>query len=104
MVFQHTGYYPSYRTRECGLGLNTHVDEVAPTEYSAKKMELFQLRCDGKIVMHPELSGGIHREFWPRSCYAADPSILLMDEPFSAIGSLISTPGSKTSFLELAER
>ena len=90
MVFQHTALLPHRTVREnVALGLELrHVDEQKRLAIAEKKLSLVQL--DGwEDRMPSELSGGMQQRVGLARAMAADPAILLMDEPFSALDPLI---------------
>jgi len=102
MVFQHTALLPHRTVREnVALGLELrHVDESHRLNVAQKKLELVQL--DGwEDRMPAELSGGMQQRVGLARAMAADPSILLMDEPFSALDPLIRRQ-LQDQFLELS--
>ncbi|MEP3350448.1 MAG: glycine betaine/L-proline ABC transporter ATP-binding protein [Marinomonas sp.] len=102
MVFQHTALLPHRTVREnVALGLELrHVDEFRRLDIAQKKLSLVQL--DGWENRLPaELSGGMQQRVGLARAMAADPAILLMDEPFSALDPLIRRQ-LQDQFLELS--
>lgn len=102
MVFQHTALLPHRTVRDnVALGLELrHVEESKRLRVAQQKLELVQL--DGWEDRLPsELSGGMQQRVGLARAMAADPSILLMDEPFSALDPLIRRQ-LQDQFLELS--
>lgn len=90
MVFQQFGLLP-WRTVAENIGLDLELAGISPEKRSrpvAKQLELVGLtdRADARIA---ELSGGMQQGVGLARAYATDASILLMDEPFSALDPLI---------------
>ncbi|MDE1462662.1 quaternary amine ABC transporter ATP-binding protein [Spartinivicinus poritis] len=103
MVFQHTALLPHRTVREnVALGLELrHVDEQTRLRIAEKKLALVQL-TGWEDRMPAELSGGMQQRVGLARAMAADPRILLMDEPFSALDPLIRRQ-LQDQFLALAE-
>ena len=90
MVFQQFGLLP-WRTVTENVGLDLEQAGISSDERSsrvAKQLELVGLtdRADARIA---ELSGGMQQRVGLARAYTTDASILLMDEPFSALDPLI---------------
>ncbi len=90
MVFQHTALLPHLTVREnVALGLELrNVDEQRRLKTADQKLALVQL-TGWENRMPSELSGGMQQRVGLARAMAADPAILLMDEPFSALDPLI---------------
>ncbi|KIC47216.1 glycine/betaine ABC transporter [Ruegeria sp. ANG-S4] len=90
MVFQHMALWP-HRTlgENVGFGLEVRgVDLETRREAAIKALEAMDL--GGWIDHYPDqLSGGMQQRVGLARALAADPEILLMDEPFSALDPLI---------------
>ena len=90
MVFQQFGLLPWRTVREnVGLGLELAGQSAAEMrEKVDQQLKLVGLheRAESKVG---ELSGGMQQRVGLARAIAADPSILLMDEPFSALDPLI---------------
>ena len=103
MVFQHMALLP-HRTvwDNVSMGLELRgVDPVKRRQVAAEKLTLVGL--DGWGDRYPdELSGGMKQRVGLARAMAADPEILLMDEPFSALDPLIRRQ-LQTQFIELSK-
>lgn len=90
MVFQHMALWP-HRTlgENVGFGLEVRgIDLETRREAAVKALEAMDL--GGWIDHYPDqLSGGMQQRVGLARAMAADPEILLMDEPFSALDPLI---------------
>lgn len=104
MVFQHTALLPHRTVREnVALGLEIrHVDEQHRLKIAEDKLALVQL-AGWEDRLPSELSGGMQQRVGLARAMAADPEILLMDEPFSALDPLIRRQ-LQDQFLELARQ
>ena len=103
MVFQHTALLPHRTVREnVALGLELRdVDEQQRLKIAEEKLALVHL-TGWEDRMPTELSGGMQQRVGLARAMAADPKILLMDEPFSALDPLIRRQ-LQDQFLELAQ-
>ena len=103
MVFQHMALLP-HRTvwDNVSMGLELRgVDPATRRKVAADKLDLVGL--DGWGDRYPdELSGGMKQRVGLARAMAADPEILLMDEPFSALDPLIRRQ-LQTQFIELSK-
>jgi glycine betaine/proline transport system ATP-binding protein len=90
MVFQHMALWP-HRTLAENVGFGLEVRGVDPVRRrEATQMVLETMELSGWIDHYPDqLSGGMQQRVGLARALAADPEILLMDEPFSALDPLI---------------
>lgn len=90
MVFQNMALFP-HRTIQSNVAFGLEVrkmDKIKRNEAASRALELVQLA--GWESHYPdELSGGMQQRVGLARALAADPEILLMDEPFSALDPLI---------------
>lgn len=102
MVFQNMALFP-HRTVRDNVAFGLEVRNVPKEKRRAvaeEKLGLVQL--DGWEDRYPrELSGGMQQRVGLARALAADPAILLMDEPFSALDPLIRRQ-LQDQFLELS--
>jgi glycine betaine/proline transport system ATP-binding protein len=104
MVFQDKALMPHRTVRDnVALGLEIrNVPRLKRWEIAERMLELVNL--SGWEDRYPaELSGGMQQRVGLARALAADPAILLMDEPFSALDPLIRRQ-LQEFFLDLAAR
>ena len=104
-VIQDAGLFPHF-TVERNIGLVPRIEDWPPERIRQRVLELLQLvGLDvGLRVRHPrELSGGQRQRVGVARALAADPPILLMDEPFGALDALTRAELQR-EFLALQQR
>lgn len=103
MVFQNMALLPHRSVRDniaFALELR-NVDAFTRTQVADKVIETVSLQGYADRMPN-ELSGGMQQRVGLARALAADPDILLMDEPFSALDPLIRR-GLQDEFLELSK-
>ena len=104
MVFQHMALLPHRNVRD-NVGFALELREVqrkVRAEVAERALHMVELA--GWENHYPdELSGGMKQRVGLARALAADPEVLLMDEPFSALDPLIRRQ-LQDQFLELAEK
>jgi len=103
MVFQNMALLPHRTVRDnVALSLELrNIDAYTRTQVADQVIELVDLQGYGDRMPH-ELSGGMQQRVGLARAMAADPDILLMDEPFSALDPLIRRC-LQDEFLELSK-
>jgi glycine betaine/proline transport system ATP-binding protein len=104
MVFQHMALWP-HRTLAENVGFGLEVRDVPlPKRRKAAEEALAAMDLQGWEDHYPDqLSGGMQQRVGLARALAADPEILLMDEPFSALDPLIRRQ-LQDQFLELSKK
>lgn len=103
MVFQNMALLP-HRSVSDNIAFSLelrNVDAFTRAEVAERVIETVHLQGYGDR-MPSELSGGMQQRVGLARALAADPDILLMDEPFSALDPLIRR-GLQDEFLELSK-
>ena len=104
-VIQDVGLFPHY-TVERNIGLVPRIDGWAPDRIHSRVAELLQMvGLDPQMASrYPhQLSGGQRQRVGVARALAADPTILLMDEPFGALDA-ITRDQLQREFLSLRRR
>ena len=104
-VIQEIGLFPHF-TVERNIGLVPHIEGWPPERIRQRVAELLQLvGLDMQMAArYPhQLSGGQRQRVGVARALAADPAILLMDEPFGALDA-ITRDQLQREFLSLQQR
>jgi osmoprotectant transport system ATP-binding protein len=104
-VIQDAGLFPHF-TVERNIGIVPRIEGWTPQRIHARADELLDLvgldRAIGERYPH-QLSGGQRQRVGVARALAADPAILLMDEPFGALDAL-TRDQLQREFLSLQQR
>ena len=103
MVFQNFALMP-HRSVLDNVAMPLEIRQVAKNErmrQAAAILDIVELGAWGAKFAH-ELSGGMQQRVGLARALAANPDVLLMDEPFSALDPLIRR-GLQDEFLELSK-